>query len=122
MNFLSELGGHFESSCSATPQWNSFYRKAQNFFRKAIAGLGTDLKMSKGHFYFSGFFTAASGQGYYFSISDVRFFPEKRILLRTAENYRDYTGGANHYLPLDGNFRENLKKFLFGQWREMKRA
>lgn len=113
MSFLSELGGHFESSCGVTPQWKSFYRKALNFFKKVVEEVGgSKLEMSRGHFYFSGFFTAKSGQVYYFSISDVRYFLEKKILIRKAEGYKDYTGGQNCYLQLDGRFTERLKRMV----------
>ena len=112
MSFLSEMGEYFESSCGATKEWNSFYRKSCNFMKKATLDIGTNLKMLKGHFYFSGFFTSNKGQVYYFSISDVRYFKEKRILIRTAESYTDYSGGANNYLKLDNNFYETLKKFV----------
>ena len=123
MSFLSEMGGHFESSSVATPQWNSFYRKACNFFRKAVAEIGgTKLEMSKGHFYFIGFFTASSGQVYYFSISDVRYFKEKRILIREAKGYDDYTGGRNCYLELDGKFAGRLKRFINAKCKRMVRT
>jgi len=113
MSFLSELGGHFESSCSATPQWNSFYRKAVNFFRKSLKDVATNIEMSKGHFYFSGFFTAkATGQIFYFSISDVRFFPGKDLLIRTAKSYKDYTGGSNRDMPIDNRLAERVKKLI----------
>lgn len=40
--------------------------------------------------------------------SDVRFFPEAKILVRTAKDYRDYTGGPNHFRSYDQFFAGNI--------------
>jgi len=113
MSFLKEYGKHFESSCSSTPEWNSFYRKANNFFKKNLSDVAEKIELSKGHFYFSGFFTVkATGKIFYFSISDVRHFPGSKLLIRSAESYTDYTGGINCYVEIDSNFVSNLKEFI----------
>ena len=113
MSFISEYGKHFESSCSATPEWNSFYRKACNFFRKTLKDVADDLVMNKGHFYFSGFFTVReTGKIFYFSISDVRHFPGGQLLIRTAKSYKDYSGGTNQYLDVDSKFADRLLNFI----------
>ncbi len=66
-----------------------------------------------GHYELSGF--VRHGDKYaYFSISDVRFFPGdwfEHILIRTAKNDHDYTGGANHYQSLD-NILNGFKALL----------
>ena len=66
----------------------------------------TDIKMDYGFYYFSGFFTAPSGQIYYFSASDIRHVEYKRLLIRTAKSYTDYTGGQNQYV--NTNMRDIL--------------
>jgi hypothetical protein len=58
----------------------------------------TNIKMDYGFYFFSGFFTAPSGQVFYFSASDVRHFGYDRLLIRTAKDYKDYTGGSNDYV------------------------
>ena len=113
MSFLKEYGKHFESSCSSTPEWKSFYRKGCNFFKKTLKDVATDIVMSKGHFYFSGFFTVKStGKIYYFSISDVRFFPGSDLMIRTAVSYKDYTGGRNNYMKVDKGLGSRLLEFI----------
>jgi len=56
-----------------------------------------DIQMNYGFYYFSGFFTSSTGQAYYFSCSDVRHYPYDTILIRTAKDYRDFSGGGNGY-------------------------
>ena len=59
-----------------------------------------DIVFSYGHYYVSGFFTKGN-QPYYFSISDVRFFKDCKVLYRTAKDYGDFTGGHNMYAPME---------------------
>jgi hypothetical protein len=113
MSFLSEYGKYFESSSGATPEWNAFFLKAKKFFTEALKEISMgDMVISKGHFYFSGYFTAKTGQAYYFSISDVRFFPGEKLLIREAKNFQDFTGGGNYYLPVNKNLPAAIKKFV----------
>ena len=73
---------------------------------KQLKALGcTNVQMSRQFYYYYGFFTAASGQAYYFSCSDVRYFDHTHLLVRTAAGYADYTGGVNTYVPITGLYR-----------------
>jgi hypothetical protein len=113
MSFIKEYGKHFESSSGATPEWNAFFLKAKEFFTEALKEISMgDMVIYKGHFYFSGFFTAKTGQVYYFSISDVRFFPGNHLLIRKARDFHDYAGATNHYLPVNKDLPAALKKFV----------
>ena len=67
----------------------------------------TDIVFSIGHYYISGFFTVGE-QAYYFSISDVRYFPEEKMLVRTAKHYKDFTGGANNYIKIGVGMFKNF--------------
>jgi len=77
----------------------------KDFFRKEKARLSaifkekgcTDFQMNYGFYYFYGFFTSPSGQAYYFSCSDIRHFDYNQLLIRTAKNYTDWTGGPNQW-------------------------
>lgn len=77
----------------------------KDFFRKEKKRIGdilkekgcTNLEMNYGFYFFSGFFTSPSGQVYYFSCSDVRHFGYSQLLIRTAKNYTDFSGGYNQY-------------------------
>jgi hypothetical protein len=69
----------------------------------------SNLVINNGHFYISGFFTAVSGQIWWFRLEDLRWSPT--FLIRTAESYTDYTGGSNQYVNLD-NFVESFKRII----------
>lgn len=80
----------------------------------ALVG-GTDYKQNTGHYYVSGFFKIGE-QAYYISCDDVRYSSADHvvntILIRTAKDYKDYTGGCNHYIRIDDNmFKEHENEF-----------
>ena len=57
------------------------------------------VRVLKNHYEFSVFFKDNNNQFVYFHISDVRYFKNEwynNILIRTAKNETDYTGGNNH--------------------------
>jgi hypothetical protein len=96
----SDLGSDFKS----------FFRKEKNRISKVLTQRGcTNLEMNYGFYYFSGFFTAPSGQIYYFSCSDVRHFGYNKLLIRTAKSYKDYTGGSNDYIGVDNKSLLNFR-------------
>ena len=83
--------------------FRTFYTKETNRIKKVLTEMGcTNIEFSRQFYYFSGFFTAPSGQVYYMSCSDVRHFPYEKLLYRTAATYKDYTGGHNCYVKPDG--------------------
>ena len=80
------------------------YNEEKNIVRKALKQADfIDIKFSNGPYYFSGFATK-NNKVIYFSISDVRHFPptggDADLLIRTAKDYKDYTGGSNNYSSL----------------------
>lgn len=109
--FIEEYYKEFESSSVTTPEWAKFFLTSKKYFTKTLKPIATGLMMSRGHFSFSGFFTALSGQIYYFSIADVRHFKDP-LLIRTATSYEDYTGGYNQYLKIDENLAESLANLI----------
>lgn len=103
----------FGSGTRTTPAFDSFVRKTRNDFKKCLGGIAEKIEVRKGHFYFSGFLTRKSdGQVFYFSISDVRYFPGDKMLVRTAKDYRDFTGGTNQYVAIDENFESRLRSLI----------
>lgn len=90
----------FESSCGLTPEFQSFYKDIKSFLKKELKD-HFDFTISRGHFEFSGFAkNKQTGKWVYFSSSDVRYFQDKwyyDILVRTAKDDKDYTGGSNCY-------------------------
>ena len=91
--------------------FKDFFKKEKTRITKALAKMGcTKIEMGYGFYYFSGFFTSPSGQPYYFSCSDVRHFPYKQLLYRTAKDYSDYTGGSNCYIDKNKLGEMNMKQ------------
>ncbi len=108
--FIQQLNQEFESSSGPTPQWKSFYRLACSTFRKGLKSFATDIKMTRGHFDFHGFFTAKTGQMFYFSLGDVRWNRDNKLLIRTATNYFDFTGGGNQYVAINDDMFGNIQR------------
>lgn len=91
----------FVSSCFKTRQYLTWHELFKKEFKKFLIEKGAskiDIGKSN-HFDMNGFFTSKSGQIYYFSIGDLRW-DKIRMLLRTAKNYKDYTGGSNCFASL----------------------
>ena len=116
MNML--LAG-FESSSGLTPEFQAFARTFKREFTKELQSIGaTNVQMSRGHFYMSGFFTVPSGQIYYFLLSDVRGMdyalknnPNScmtQLMYRTATSYKDYTGGVNRYVRIRTGMAQDM--------------
>ena len=102
----------FESSTGRTPQYMEFHRTFKREIKKLLEPHVKRIEVSKpNHFDVSGFFELNDGRIYYFSLSDLRWSKEK-LLVRTAKDFKDYTGGMNQYIPLDDNFGERLLKFV----------
>lgn len=119
---LAMLMNGFESSASETPEFKNFFSTFKREFKRELVALGaTDIKFSKGHFYVSGFFTSKTGQAYYFCLSDVRGMNDgirmnsdscmSKLLYRTADHYKDFTGGMNQYVSINVGMyqRMNIK-------------
>lgn len=103
---LDWKGNSFESSCYKTPEFMAFARMFRSHIQKQAKDNGLEVtNFSTGHFYCSGFFrNETTGKFAYFSISDVRHFPDSWIddvLLRTAEDDQDYTGGRNLFVHIN---------------------
>jgi len=92
------------SGSDLSQEFKSFFRKEKNRLTKILTEKGcTNIDLSYGFYYFSGFFTAPSGQVYYISCSDVRHFEYEELLIRTAKDYKDFTGGTNQYCGISKN-------------------
>jgi hypothetical protein len=91
---------YFESSSGKTPQYLSWHRTFKRAFTQFLLNLGASKIeiRNPNHFDMSGFFTV-NEQIWYFSISDLRFFKDS-MLVRTAKDYRDFTGGTNQYVAM----------------------
>jgi hypothetical protein len=95
---------------------NKAYSVEKSIVRRALKQADfTDIKFSNGHYCFSGFATK-NNKVIYFSISDVRHFPPTGggadLLIRTAKDYKDYTGGVNNYSSLETEEIQKLSNYL----------
>lgn len=99
----SWLGYPFESSSGLTEEYRSFYGDIFKFLKGQLLN-DFVLDIRRKHFEFSGFVqNKVSGKWAYFSSWDVRFFPDawyNKLLVRTAKDRKDYTGGSNQFVSL----------------------
>jgi len=97
------VNNNFYSSSGLTDEFSSFSKDFKKYL-KSIAGIDYDLYFSRGHFDCSGFFKNKKTEKFvYFSISDVRYFKNAwydDVLVRTAKDEKDYTGGQNNSCQL----------------------
>lgn len=115
-NLMMKWAGHnFESSAHTTPEFTAFIHDFEGTLEEQCPSDALFLRFTRNHFCGWGFFQhIPSGKWVYFSIPDVRFFPDEwhtNILIRTAAHGEDYTGGTNHYTSLEG-FRDNVEKLF----------
>lgn len=95
-----------------SPEYKSF----QTNYKSVIKELCQDIDMKlysfdKNHYNFSAVIKSNKiNQFYYMSIPDVRYWKNEwanKILYRTMEHEKDWTGGSNHYSTLK-ELAENL--------------
>lgn len=104
----------FTSGGYTGKDFKRFARLFKNHIKKSLSSGFELVNPSKNnHYYLCGFIT--NGTKYvYFSISDVRYFPNKwinDIMYRTAQHEKDYTGGSNRYTTLE-NFARDVEALL----------
>ena len=97
------LNTTFESSCSTTEQFTAFFKDIRLHIRKMLTGYKI-LSFNKGHFYFSFFAQNLETKKIFYVMSDdVRYSINgwyKNLLIRTAKDDEDYTGGSNCFTSL----------------------
>ena len=103
----------FESSSVKTKEFISFSKMFRSKIKKEANLKELEIiNWSNGHFYCSAFLKNKETEKFvYLSISDVRHFKNDwydNILVRTAKNEKDYTGGSNRTATIN-----NIGKFLY---------
>jgi len=97
-----------DAGCVNSEEFKLFARRFRAGLTRELNQVGgKDLKFNVGHYEVSGFFTV--DRPYYFSFNERN--PKLGFLIRTAENYSDYTGGINQFLTL----REGMLKDYFAR-------
>ena len=90
------------SGSDLSQEFKRFARKEFKRITNVLTEKGcTNIQLNYGFYYFSGFFTAQSGQIYYISSYDVRHFGYKELMYRTAKSYTDYSGGSNNFVQVN---------------------
>jgi len=106
------LNQEFESSGQRTPQYLEFHRTFKREFKALLKPYIKEIEIDKpNHFDISGFFKLNDDRIYYFSLSDLRWDKDS-LLIRTAKDFKDYTGGSNNDITLNEDFVNNLLNFL----------
>jgi len=85
-------------------EFNRFSRDFKKFVERNLPPKAELVGYMRGFYYASGFIER-EGKFVYFSISDVRHFQpilSNAILVGTAKDSNDYTGGINNYTDLAG--------------------
>lgn len=102
---LSLLRGGFESSSTKTKEFVSFCKVFKKEFKIELEKIkATNVKISIGHFYLSGYFTDNKNRIFYYLFSDVRNFSFQNnynILIRNANSCQDFLGGTNKFLKIE---------------------
>lgn len=99
-----------DEGCYTSQDFKTFAREFKSMMNEQVAKVGgTNYQQNTGHYYVSGFFTVEE-QPYYISISDVRYEDVDSILIRTAKDYRDFTGGRNNFRPIEDGMLDNIER------------
>jgi hypothetical protein len=99
------IGYQFESSSSLTPEFAEFRKDIKKHLKKVLdKNLELIMPFGSLHFSFSGFIkNNLTGKYVYFSSDDVRGGRDgwyNNLLIRTAKDEKDYSGGSNCFTSL----------------------
>lgn len=104
----------FKSSASKTPEFSAFIRDIRKYIKGNLPDKAELINFSIGHFEVSGFIKRKNYV--YFLIGDLRGGGwDKTILVRTAKNEEDFTGGSNDYTNLK-EFKKKVNYLLKFDW------
>ena len=113
---LQLIKREFESSSTRTPQYLECHKTFKREFTALLKPHVKRIEMFKpNHFDLGGFFEMNNGKIFYFSISDLRWSKDN-MLIRTAEHFKDYTGGRNQFVKLDDQFEASLFRIINFSW------
>ena len=104
---------YFESSSGVTQEQVAFWNAFRSDMKRILKGKIKRLKLEKNHFEMFGFFEANTGVIWYISTGDLRWAAKKYgMLIRTAKDFKDFTGGPNYTIMFDEHFEENLLQYV----------
>ncbi len=106
------LNVEFESSCYKTLQFSNFTKDYKKALKAALPDGYILERYFVGHFNVSAFIKDTLSRYIYLSIQDVRYrrnYWYSCILIRTAINSKDYTGGPNSFTTLN-TLKEDIQR------------
>ena len=107
-----------DDGCYTSQDFRKLAREFKSMVTEQLEKVGgTNYQQSVGHYYLSGFFTIGE-QIYYISFNVERGGYVSRnnkkyeVLIRTAESYKDFTGGCNHFIQIQEDmFKDHESEF-----------
>lgn len=104
MNKLEDYTDYeFETSTTRTQEYMTFERKYKNHLKMILPEDYSLHSFSGNHFCFSCVIKSNTNEFIYFSIPDVRYYPNEwknNILIRQMEHEKDWLGKRNFYTNL----------------------
>lgn len=92
------MGHKFSTGCETGEDYIAFEKDSKADLNKMLKEVGLVLhEFNKNHYCFSAVITDDMDHFIYISQSDVRSFDLDKILIRTMEHDKDWTGGPNRY-------------------------
>jgi hypothetical protein len=104
---------HFTSGGTTGQDFKIFAKVYKKWLKNILPADITICRFERGHYYLFGFLEK-QGKYVYFSISDVRHFPNswaEDILVRIADSPQDYTGGSNNSTTME-RFAQDVNKLF----------
>jgi hypothetical protein len=102
------IKGNFPSS-EVTPEQILFWNAFRADMKRTLKGKIKRIELTRNHFEMFGFFETNSGAIYFISTGDLRWFAKTHgMLIRTAKDFKDYTGEGNNAIMFDEDFEQNL--------------
>lgn len=111
-NTIKLLQQEFIGSCGKTTQYIQFHKTFKKDITKILKPYCSIIKIYKpNHFGGSGFFELKNKNIYYFSLRDLSA-GKKDMLIRTAKDFNDFTGGTNNFICFNNKFKHNLLNYI----------
>jgi hypothetical protein len=108
-----EYDDSYDDRETGCPSFDQICREAKKWFEGFCKNQGyTNFEFRKGYFNFHGYFKVGE-QWWYFSTADLRFKVLETLLVRTAQDNKDYVGGRNNFLGYD-KLETDLQALLEG--------
>lgn len=110
--YRRDVNNAFVGLCDYNKASSTLARKTKTLMKSLFPDC--EITVLKGCYCYVSGFVSKENHHVYFSIGDIRFYSsswQRNILIRTAENTKDYHGGMNHNTDLE-NLQSQVYKLL----------